>query len=96
MKTKEEITGNWLERYTQMELKDFSPYIMLTNFNNYVDMFCKQCGVTVPDYSANMRVVNGGGITMINFGMGSPNAALIMDLLECIKPKACLFLGKCY
>jgi AMP nucleosidase len=27
--------------------------------------------------------------------MGSPNAATIMDLLAAIKPKACLFLGKC-
>ena len=34
-------------------------------------------------------------ITIINFGMGSPNAATIMDLLSAIKPKAVLFLGKC-
>ena len=32
---------------------------------------------------------------MINFGIGSPNAALIMDLLSAIEPTACLFLGKC-
>ena len=35
------------------------------------------------------------GITIIKFGMGSPNAAIIMDLLSAISPKACLFLGKC-
>ena len=35
------------------------------------------------------------GITIINFGMGSANAATIMDLLSAIKPKAVLFLGKC-
>jgi AMP nucleosidase len=35
------------------------------------------------------------GITIINFGMGSANAATIMDLLSSISPKACLFLGKC-
>ncbi|HKE48565.1 MAG TPA: AMP nucleosidase, partial [Rhodanobacteraceae bacterium] len=35
------------------------------------------------------------GITMINFGMGSPNAATVMDLLSAIAPKAVLFLGKC-
>lgn len=34
-------------------------------------------------------------VTIINFGMGSPNAATIMDLLEAISPKAVLFLGKC-
>lgn len=95
MKTKEEITGNWLVRYTRHRLEDFSPYILLTNFNNYVDIFCDLSGVEAPGYDANMRMVNGSGITMINFGMGSPNAALIMDLLSSIKPKACLFLGKC-
>src|SRR5690606_16442199 len=35
------------------------------------------------------------GITFINFGMGSANAATVMDLLSAIEPKACLFLGKC-
>jgi AMP nucleosidase len=35
------------------------------------------------------------GITMINFGMGSANAATIMDLLGAIQPEAVLFLGKC-
>jgi AMP nucleosidase len=34
-------------------------------------------------------------ITIINFGMGSSNAATIMDLLGAIKPMAVLFLGKC-
>jgi AMP nucleosidase len=35
------------------------------------------------------------GITLINFGMGSPNAATVTDLLSAISPKAVLFLGKC-
>src|SRR5690606_20282364 len=35
------------------------------------------------------------GISLINFGMGSPNAATVMDLLSAICPRACLFLGKC-
>jgi AMP nucleosidase len=35
------------------------------------------------------------GITIINFSMGSANAATIMDLLSAIEPKAVLFLGKC-
>lgn len=95
MKTKEEITGNWLVRYTGRSLESFSPYVLLTNFNKYIDLFCEIEGVECPDYSASMRTVTAGGITAINFGMGSPNAALIMDLLSSVKPKACLFLGKC-
>ena len=95
MMTKESITGNWLVRYTQMPLEQFGDYVLLTNFNNYVDLFCEQCGVPPVGFGANMRAATASGITMINFGTGSPNAALIMDLLGAVRPKACLFLGKC-
>ena len=95
MKTKQEIVENWLPRYTQHPLEDFGKYILLTNFNNYVDLFCDKFELPHPGYDANMRMATAGGITIINFGMGSPNAAIIMDLLSAIEPKACLFLGKC-
>ncbi len=95
MRTKQEIAGNWLVRYTKLPLEAFSQYVLLTNFNNYVDLFCDQCGVDHVGYGANMRAVTADGMTMINFGIGSPNAALIMDLLGAVGPKACLFLGKC-
>ncbi len=95
MKTKQEIVENWLPRYTQRNLDEFGEYILITNFNHYVDIFCDKFGVQRPDYEANMRTVTAEGITMVNFGMGSPNAAIIMDLLGAIRPKACLFLGKC-
>lgn len=87
--------GNWLVRYTHRPLDYFTPYVLLTNFNGYIDMFCEQCKTETVDYKANMRTVSADGITMINFGMGSPNAALIMDLLSAVNPAACLFLGKC-
>lgn len=95
MTTKEEIIGNWLVRYTKTKLEDFGDCVLLTNFNNYVDIFCEQCGIEPVGFNANMRTATACGITMINFGMGSPNAALIMDLLGAVNPKACLFLGKC-
>lgn len=95
MKTKQEIVENWLPRYTQRQLKDFGEYVLLTNFNNYVDIFCEQFGLPVPGYEANMRTATVDDLTIINFGMGSPNAAIIMDLLSAVSPKACLFLGKC-
>ena len=95
MKTKEEIVENWLVRYTKRNLKDFTPYILLTNFNNYVELFAQKFGVEVLGRDGNMLSASANGITIINFGMGSPNAALIMDLLSAINPKAVLFLGKC-
>lgn len=95
MKTKQEIVENWLPRYTLRSLEEFGEYILLTNFNNYVDIFCEEFGVEKPGYEANMRSVTADGISIVNFGMGSPNAAIIMDLLGAVRPKACLFLGKC-
>ena len=95
MKTKSEIVSNWLPRYTKRPLADFSEYILLTNFNNYVDIFAEKFGVPVLRDGVNMPSATAGGITIINFGMGSPNAAIIMDLLMAVRPKACLFLGKC-
>ncbi len=86
---------NWLPRYTLRPLEEFGEYILLTNFNNYVDIFCEKFGITPPDYSANMRTATADDITIINFGMGSPNAAIVMDLLSAINPRGCLFLGKC-
>ena len=95
MKTKTEIVENWLVRYTKRPLDQFTPYILLTNFNNYVELFAEKFGVEVMGRNGNMLSACANGITIINFGMGSPNAALIMDLLSAIHPKAVLFLGKC-
>ncbi|MDE5420622.1 AMP nucleosidase [Ancylomarina sp. DW003] len=95
MKTKEEIVKNWLTRYTGRALEDFNDYILLTNFNNYLEMFAAKYDAEIIGEDKAMPNVSADGITMINFGMGSPNAATIMDLLSAIKPKGVLFLGKC-
>jgi AMP nucleosidase len=95
MKNKEEIVKNWLPRYTGVAVEEFGQYILLTNFQNYVDKFAEMNGVEVRGLESSMSSATAGDITMINFGMGSANAATIMDLLTAINPKACLFLGKC-
>jgi AMP nucleosidase len=95
MISKKEIVDNWLPRYTGTELNEFGSYILLTNFNNYVDFFAEMHGVEVKGKDKAMPNATHNGITIINFSMGSANAATIMDLLSAIKPKACLFLGKC-
>ena len=95
MKTKEEIVKNWLPRYTKRPLEDFTDYILLTNFSNYVEMFAQWFNVPVVGRDGNMINASANGITIINFGMGSPNAAIIMDILSAIHPHAVLFLGKC-
>jgi AMP nucleosidase len=95
MKTKQEIVENWLPRYTGVELKDFGRYILLTNFKNYVEKFAEIHDVEVVGKDKAMESATAEGITIINFGMGSPNAATVIDCLSAIKPKGVLFLGKC-
>jgi AMP nucleosidase len=95
MKTKKEIVENWLPRYTGQPLTKFGQYILLTNFDNYVHMFAEWHNVPVIGLDKPMRNATAEGITIINFGMGSPNAATVMDCLSAIQPKGVLFLGKC-
>ena len=95
MKTKQEIVNNWLPRYTGEQLANFGKYVLLTNFSNYVTMFAKWNKVKVIGHDRPMQCATANGITIINFGMGSPGAATVMDLLTAISPEAVLFLGKC-
>ncbi|MBK6525372.1 MAG: AMP nucleosidase [Crocinitomicaceae bacterium] len=95
MITKEEIVNNWLPRYTGSNLDEFGEYVLLTNFGNYLQIFAEKFNVEIKGKDKAMPNATANGITMINFTMGSANAATIMDLLSAVKPKACLFLGKC-
>ena len=84
-----------MPRYTGTNIEDFGEYILLTNFNKYVHQFAEWNGVEVNGLDKPMPNATAKNITIINFGMGSPLAATMMDLLSAIKPKAALFLGKC-
>lgn len=95
LSTKLDIVQNWLPRYTGMQLEEFGRYILLTNFQDYVNNFAEMMGAEVRGEGHPMTCATKDNITIINFTMGSANAATIMDLLTAIKPKAALFLGKC-
>jgi AMP nucleosidase len=96
LKTKEAIVANWLPRYTGRPLADFGDYIILTNFSKYLHLFSEwNDNAPIVGLDKPMQSVSSGGITIINFGMGSSVAATVMDLLTAVKPKAVIFLGKC-
>ncbi|MFT5144059.1 MAG: AMP nucleosidase [Rhodothermales bacterium] len=96
MKDRLEIARDWLPRYTGMPLDGFGNYILLTNFQNYVEMFAEKFGCDIYGEGRPMQAAtNSKGLSIINFGIGSPNAATIMDLLEARAPEGVLFLGKC-
>ena len=96
MKTKLDIAKNWLPRYTGTEIDEFGDYLLLTNFNNYVTKFSEQFNCDMKGIGRPMQTAtNSNGLTILNFGIGSANAATIMDLLIARAPKGILFLGKC-
>jgi AMP nucleosidase len=96
MVTKLELARDWLPRYTGMAIDDFGDYVLLTNFETYFIRFVSKFNCNVYGAGRPMQAAtNANGLTMVNFGIGSPNAATIMDLLGVRNPKGVLFLGKC-
>jgi AMP nucleosidase len=95
MRNKDEIVANWLPRYTGLSVGAFGHHILLTNFQRYVEMFAEWHGVPVVGVDRPMPSATAEGITIIDFSMGSANAATIMDLITAVDPLTVLFLGKC-
>jgi AMP nucleosidase len=96
MKTKLEIAKNWLPRYTGTTIDEFGDYILITNFANYVEKFSSMFNSDIKGIGRPMQTsTNTSGLSIVNFGIGSANAATIMDLLTARQPKGVLFLGKC-
>ncbi|MGA7269890.1 MAG: AMP nucleosidase [Acidimicrobiia bacterium] len=90
------LVRDWLPRYTGMPLGQFGDYILLTNFKSYLEGFAARFGCTIRGLDSPMQAAtNHDGLTMINFGIGTANAATIMDLLVAVQPEGVLFLGKC-
>ncbi|MDW7680153.1 MAG: AMP nucleosidase, partial [bacterium] len=91
-----QIAKDWLPRYTGMPLDKFGDYILLTNFRSYLKHFAEKFHCDVYGEERPMQAAtNDQGVTIINFGIGSANAATIMDLLVARQPEGVLFLGKC-
>ena len=96
MDNKYEIAKDWLPRYTGMPVDKFGDYILLTNFQDYIEDFANQFNCDIQGKNRPMSsCTNDAGLSIINFGIGSPNAATVMDLLVARQPKGVLFLGKC-
>ena len=85
-----------LETYTGSSADEFQPFILLTNFKLYVDLFAKNLKAPIRTGSV-MHACHAkkNRITIINCSVGSPTAALAVELLSFIKPRAVLMLGMC-
>jgi AMP nucleosidase len=95
MKDKEQIVDNWLPRYTGVPLDQFGEHILLTNFGGYLHTFARLTGAQIVGLDRPMPSATADGITMINFGMGSPNAGDDDGPALGDHAQAVLFLGKC-
>ncbi|MBN2689165.1 MAG: AMP nucleosidase [Gammaproteobacteria bacterium] len=94
--TEKTIALSMLERYTGSKAEDFQPYILLVNFFQYIEYFSEKTGCEVY-HGSTMSVAHckKNKITMIDFGLGSPSAALIIKLISFLKTEATLLLGMC-
>lgn len=95
MNTRHQIVSDWLPRYTDTPLEEFGQYILLTNYHSYVRMFAERFDCAFRGENTPMQTATMDNVTIVSFGMGSPLAATIMDLLTAVRPRAALFLGKC-
>ena len=54
MKTKKEIVKDWITRYTGVKIDSFGAFILLTNFQKYVEEFATLNNVKVDGSEKNM------------------------------------------
>ena len=91
-----EYVKQTLERYTNCRIEDFCDHIVITNFKKYIMRFKER---TKGKYAeGNFRIVNAKDIncTMIDFGIGSPQAALVINCLAYLENlKTVIMLGMC-
>ena len=76
-----EYVRQTLERYTNSDLKDICDFVLITNFRQYIKRFREKTGGKYSE--GNFRLVNAPNMncTMVDFGIGSPQAALLINCL---------------
>ena len=85
-----------LERYTNSKLEDFCDHVLITNFRQYIKRFKEK--TKGKSAEGNFRIVNAKEMncTLIDFGIGSPQAALIINCLAYLDNlKSVIMLGMC-
>lgn len=92
----EEFAKETLERYSGCPASTFYGNLLITNFPRYVEYFAKSRGVEVIQGSAfSVAHDPKDQISILDFKIGSPAAALVVDLCSFMPIKASLLLGMC-
>ena len=92
----ERIARDTLERYSGSEASDFQSYLLLTNFPQYVQYFAESRNVPIQEGSM-FKVAHSpeDRVSILDFKIGSPAAALVVDLCAHLPVKAACVLGMC-
>ncbi|MCB1107741.1 MAG: AMP nucleosidase [Chlamydiia bacterium] len=92
----EQYAKETLERYSGSPAEAFQSNLLLTNFPRYVEHFSKMYQLEVFEGSmfkvAHSKVEE---ISILDFKIGSPAAALVVDLCSFLDIKSALLLGMC-
>ncbi len=94
--TEQQFAKDTLERYAGCEVGDFHSNLLLTNFPRYVDYFAQSRSIPIIEGSM-FKVAHSAkdDISILDFKIGSPAAALVVDLCSFLPIKTSLLLGMC-
>lgn len=94
--TEEQFARDTLERYSGCPISQFHTNLLLTNFPRYVEYFAKTRGVKVIEGSMfKVSHCPKEDVSILDFKIGSPAAALVVDLCSFLPIKTSLLLGMC-
>jgi len=85
-----------LERYSGCAVSEFCSNLILTNFPRYVECFANKRKIPIYE-GAMFKVAHAKeeDISILDFKIGSPAAALVVDLCSFLPVKASILLGMC-
>lgn len=91
-----EIARQTLERYSGCEASQFHSNLILTNFPRYVEYFSESRGVPILEGSM-FKVAHcpKEEVSILDFKIGSPAAALVVDVCSFLPIRASILLGMC-
>lgn len=95
-KRRKQLAIDTVERYSGCDAAEFQPYLLLTNFPRYVDYFAKSRNLRISE-GAMFKVAHDpeSKISILDFKIGSPAAALVVDVCSFLPLHATLLLGMC-
>jgi AMP nucleosidase len=91
-----EIARQTLERYSGCEAGQFHSNLILTNFPRYVEYFSKTRNIPIHEGSM-FKVAHSpeDDVSILDFKIGSPAAALVVDVCSFLPIRASILLGMC-